>query len=537
MVAKKFILKEDARKAMLRGVEKLKDAVCVTLGASGLNVAIHKQFDYPEITKDGITVASTMSLADENEDVGLQLVKNASRQTVNETGDGTTTAICLAHAIFSKCLKLLEERKCDENQLKDFLEEYCELTLKTLDKISTKIEKYEREAYNVAYTASNRDCDIACIVHEAYKKMGIDGAIELVATRKQTSDIKFLKGYKFENGYLSTAFVNIRSKMRTEFDNPYILLYDGRIDSTSKLIDLFNKVVTEEKEILIIAQDYSDTVLKTFIHNVQSNTLRVCAVRAPFYASQRTELLEDLAVLTGGKVITPKIDGGLEKAEEKVGSAKKVIVNGFSTSIIDGNCDENELKDRIEAIKHTQEIRDNPELNDSYNKKRIAKMTNGVAVIEVGGATSAEIVERQARALDAMLAVKASIEEGIVPGGGIALMLVRERLFNRSEDPLHDTFMQILEAPARQILQNANENVNDIILSIYEKNKSEQNIGWDTSKHSMADMLQEGIVDPVKVTKSAFKNAISVAILMLTTGCILSDAVVDPASQINPPQR
>lgn len=540
MVAKKFIMKRDAQRAMLKGIEKLKEAVCVTLGSAGLNVALHKQFDYPEVTKDGITVAESMSLLDENEDVGLQLVKNASRQTVIEAGDGTTTAICLAHAVISRGLKLLEEGKCSVNVLRQTLLSNKDIAIDYLKKNTEIIKDNKQAMYNIALTSCNGDKKIAELVSEVYEKMGEDGAIELAVTRKPTSQIKYSKGYKIGNGFLSTAFVNVPQKMSVEFKNPYILLYDGTIDSTGPLLDLLNATATQQKSILIIANDYSDTVLKTFIHNAKNKTLSVCVVRSPYYASQRTEVLQDLAIMTGGELITPNIDEGLKKAQDKVGTAKTVIVTAHSTTIIDGNYKTQELEDRIQAIEHTEETKD-PEFNDTYNKKRIAKMTKGVAVIEVGGETSAEISEKHARALDAMLAVKASLEEGISAGGGIALMSVKKHIERLACYSQEDSFIKkkvlfpMLEAPLRQIVENANEDP-DIMAEKIGRLK-DINTGWDTTKKEFTNMKKAGIIDPTKVTKSALKNAISVAVLILSTGCIVSDAILDPQTQQSPPPQ
>lgn len=541
MVAKKFILKEEVQEKMLAGVEKLKNAVCVTLGAGGLNVAIHKQFDYPEMTKDGITVADRMSLLDEEEDVGLQMVKNASKQTVIEAGDGTTSCISLAHALYHNGLATLNGQICTINKLKDCLIKSRDTTFKFLDSITTKI-KSEKDTYNIAFTSANGDKTIAKMVTEAYSEMGTDGTIELVNSRTPNCRIKYHKGYKFKSGFLSTAFVNVPQRMTTEFRNAYVLLYDGFVESTAPLVAFFNKAVNEGRSVLIIANDYADTVINTLIHNAKNKTLSVCVVRAPYYASQRTEVLHDLAVLTGGRVMTPRIDDGLEKAIEKTGVAKKIIVNGVNTTIIDGNYDTKELNNRIESIQHSIQTED-PDINDMYNKKRIAKMTKGVCTIEIGGETSTEIVERSARALDAMLAVKASLEEGIIAGGGVPLLFVND-YFNKQEISKDDReiikriFIKSLQAPFRQIISNAGGNEDYILNTVLHKNKKSnlaEYIGYDVVEKDFVNMKERGIIDPVKVTKCAIKNAVSVVIMMLSTGCILSDVLPDPMVQQSPP--
>jgi len=521
-MAKQILFSEEARQALVRGVNALANVVKVTLGPKGRNVVLDRGFGAPMITKDGVTVAKEVDLEDKFENAGVELVKEVASKTNEDVGDGTTTATVLAQAIIKEGMKNVTAG-ANPVALKRGLDKCLETVVKELrEKISRPVE--ESEIANVASISAN-DKEIGGKIAEAMKEVGKDGVITVEESQSFGMSIETVKGMRFDKGYVSGYMVTNSERMEAEFSDSYILLTDKKISSIQDVLPLLQKIAESgKKELVIIAEDVDGEALTTFVLNKLRGTFNVLAVKAPGFGDRRKEMLQDLAILTGGKVITEEVGLKLENASlEDLGIARKVVATKDNTTIVDGKGDATEVQNRVAQIKKAIENTDS-DFDREKLQERLAKMAGGVAVIKVGAATETEMKEVKHRIEDAVGATKAAVEEGIVPGGGVALVRAIKSLDNlnleNEEAVAVNILRRALEEPLRQIAFNAG--VDGAVIA-EEVKKNSGNHGYNAAIGAYEDMVKAGIVDPAKVTRTALQNAISIAGMFLTTEAVITE--------------
>lgn len=517
-MAKQIIFDEDARKELKEGVDKLANAVKVTLGPKGRNVLLGKSFGSPQITKDGVTIAKEIELSDKLQDAGAQIVKEAATKTVDNAGDGTTTAVVLTQAIIAQGFKNIaaganpmEIRTGIEKGVRSVVEE-----LKTM----AKPVKGKEEIRKVAVVSANGDEEIGDILASVMDKVGKEGVVTVEEGQTFGLVEKYVEGMQFDKGYISPYFVTNGEDLSAEIRNPYILITDSKISAVKDMLPLIEKIAqTGKKDIVIIAEDVEGEALATLVVNKLKGILNIVAVKAPAFGDRRKEMLKDIAVLTGGSVISEELGKKLDTAElEDLGKAEKVIVGKEDTIIVNGDGNDKEIKSRIDQIKN-EIAKTESDYDKEKLQERLAKLSGGVAVIEVGATTEVEMKERKDRLDDALQATRAAIEEGVVPGGGVALIDARkamEKTIVTGDEKIGlDILMRALEEPARLIAENAGKEGSVIV------SKIGKGIGYDARKEEYVNMIQAGILDPVKVTRLALENAASVASMLLTTEAVV----------------
>ena len=521
-MAKQIIFDVEARDAMLRGVEKLSRAVKVTLGPKGRNVILDKKYGSPTVTKDGVSVAKEIELENPFENMGAQMVKEVASKTSDIAGDGTTTATVLAEAIYREGLKNVTAG-ANPMSLKRGIDKAVEALVDQLSKLSKKVKSTE-EIAQVGTISANGDATIGRIIAEAMDKVGKDGTITVEEAKSIETSLDIVEGMQFDKGYLSPYFVTNANTMEAQLDDPYILIFEKKISNLQDMLPLLQNVAKTGKPLLIIAEDIEGEALATLVVNKLRGTLNVCAVKAPGFGDRRKAIMEDLAVLTNGKFITEDLGIKLESVTlDDLGSAKRVSISKDDTTIVEGSGKVAAIKARIDQIR--RQIEDTSSDYDREKlQERLAKLAGGVAVINVGAATEAEMKEKKARVEDALHATRAAVAEGIVPGGGVALLRVQkclDKLETTGDETIGvDIVRKAIEAPLRQLVANAAE---EGAIVVQEVKKGKQNYGYDVATGQYVDMIVAGIIDPTKVTRSALQNAASIAGLLLTTECMITD--------------
>jgi chaperonin GroEL len=526
MSAKQLIFDQEAREAMKRGIAKLARAVKVTLGPKGRNVVIQKSFGSPTVTKDGVTVAKEIQLPDHAENIGAALVKEVASKTGDVAGDGTTTATVLAESIFLEGLRavvagsnpMLMKRGMDK-AVEDVVAKLKDMTIPVKGKADLK---------NVATVAANGDEVIGNIIAEAMDKVGKDGVITVEEAKTTETTYEFVEGMQFDRGYLSPYFITNPETMECELEDAYILIHEKKITSSRDLIPILEKVYDQRRPLLIIAEEVEGEALATLVVNVirSQGAFRVCAVKAPGYGDRRKAMLQDIAILTGGRAIFEDLGIKLENVKlEDLGRAKKVKVDKDNTTIIEGAGKKTDIEARIASIQKELE-KSTSDYDREKLSERIAKLKGGVAKINVGGATETEVKEKKMRVEDAMHATKAAYQEGILPGGGVALLRAAHALqppesLTDDEKVGYNIILRACRAPLRQIVENAGEDGNVITSKILEN--KDNNYGYDARAGEFCDMVKKGIIDPTKVVRSALQNAASVATLLLTSDALVAE--------------
>jgi chaperonin GroEL len=523
-MAKQLLYSDEARRAILRGVEQLAKAVKVTLGPKGRNVVLDKKFGAPTITKDGVTVAKEIELKDPYENMGAELVKEVASKTSDNAGDGTTTATVLAESIFKEGSKNVTAG-ANPMALKRGIEKAVEKVVEELKKLSKPINsKDKKEVSQVASIAANNDHEIGDLIADAMTKVGKDGVITVEEGKASKTELELVEGMEFDQGYLSPYFVTDAEKMEVSLDDPYILIHEKKISSMKDILPLLEKVARAGKPLFIISEETEGEVLATLVVNKIRGTLQCAAVKAPGYGDRRKAMLEDIAILTGGKAITEDLGIKLENVKiEDLGRAKRVRVDKDNTTIVEGAGKTADIQARIGQIKKQIEDTDS-DYDKEKLQERLAKLAGGVAVINVGAATETEMKEKKARVEDALHATRAAVEEGIVPGGGVALLRCIDSLekmkLSGDEQIGADIIKRALEEPIRTIADNAGMEGSVVVQKVRDMKTNE---GYDADKNVYGDMIAAGIIDPKKVTRSALQNAASIASLMITTETIVTD--------------
>ncbi len=530
-MAKQLMFNEEARRKLLSGVEQISQAVKVTLGPKGRNVLLDKKFGAPTVTKDGVSVAKEVELSDPYENMGAQLLKEVATKTNDVAGDGTTTATVLAYSLVKEGLKSVAAGMTPI-ELKRGIDKAVEIAVDEIKKNSKEIKDKE-EISHVASVSANNDAEIGNTIADAMEKVGKDGVITVEESKTMETSIEFVEGMQFDRGYISAYFVTDRDTMTSVYDDAYILIHDKKISSMKDMLPLLEKVAQSGKPLMIIAEDVDGEALSTLVVNSLRGTLKTCAVKAPGFGDRRKAMLEDIAVLTGGEVISEELGLKLENTDiSQLGKAKTIKIDKDNSTIINGAGKAKDIQDRIAQIKAQIE-----ETTSDYDREklqeRLAKLAGGVAVINVGAATEVELKEKKHRVEDALSATRAAIEEGIVPGGGLALIQAAASLEKADMTKLSDDekvgfkiVKRALEEPIRQIAENAG--VDGAVIA--DRAKSEKKgIGFDAAKMEWVDMVKAGIIDPAKVTRSALQNAASIASLLLTTECAITD-IPEPKS-------
>ncbi|TAM38581.1 chaperonin GroEL [bacterium] len=521
-MAKLLVYSDEARRKILSGVEQLAAAVKVTLGPKGRNVVIDKKFGSPTITKDGVTVAKEIDLEDAFENMGAQMVKEVAEKTSDIAGDGTTTATVLAEAIYREGLKNVTAGS-NPMELKRGIEKAVAKIVEELGKLSTPI-KDKKEIAQVASIAANSDTNIGELIAEAMDKVGKDGVITVEEAKSTATTLDVVEGMQFDQGYLSPYFVTDAERMEVLLEDPFILIYEKKISSIKDILPLLEKIARVGKPLLIIAEEVEGEALATLVVNKIRGTFVACAVKAPGYGDRRKAMLEDIAVLTGGKALTEDLGIKLENVDvEDLGRAKKVKIDKENTTIVEGAGKNAAINARIAQLKKQIEDTDS-DYDKEKLQERLAKLSGGVAVINVGAATETEMKEKKARVEDALHATRAASQEGIVPGGGIALVRAipaLEKLKLEGDEKIGVNIVKrAIEEPLRQIAQNAGLE-GSVVLQRIKQEKT--NIGYDVSQDAYVDMIEAGVIDPTKVTRSALQNAASIAALLLTTETLIAD--------------
>ena len=530
-MAKSIIYAEDARQAILRGVNKLADAVQVTLGPKGRNVLIEKKFGSPLMTKDGVTVAKEIELKDRHENLGAQLVREVASKTSDVAGDGTTTATVLARAIYREGIKAVVSG-ANTMEIKKGIDLAVETVVKAIDEIKKPVEG--NAIAQVGTISANGDEEIGRIIAEAMGKVGKDGVITVEEAKGRETELTVVEGMQFDRGYLSPYFVTNPDQMKVELENPYILAYEKKVSNMRDLLPLLEQVVNSRRPLLIIAEDVDGEALATLVVNKIRGTLNVAAVKAPGFGDRRKAMLEDIAVLTGGKAISEDLGLKLENLTlADLGSAKKIVIDKENTTIVEGAGSTEAIQGRVKQIRAQVET-STSDYDKEKLQERLAKLVGGVAVIKVGAASETELKEKKARVEDAMHATKAAVEDGIVAGGGVALLRSMLKLAELKVTGDQATGVDIvrksLEEPLRQIANNAGVEGSVVVNTVRE---SKGNHGYNAATNVYGDMMAFGVVDPAKVTKSALRNAASVASMMLTTEAIITE-IPEPKSPAGP---
>ncbi len=523
MAAKEIHFSDIARGELFEGVKKLADAVKVTMGPRGRNVLIQKSFGSPSITKDGVSVAKEIELPNTVENMGAQLVKEVASKTADEAGDGTTTATVLAYNIFKEGLRNITAG-ANPIEVKRGMDKAAEAIVEELKKIAKEV-KDKKEIAQVATISANNDPKIGELIAEAMEKVGKDGVITVEEGKSLQDELEVVEGMQFDRGYLSPYFVTDTEKMEAVLENPYILLYDKKISNMKDLLPILEKIVqTGNRPLLIIAEDVEGEALATLVVNKLRGTLNVCAVKAPGFGDRRKAMLQDIAILTGGQVISEELGRTLESATlEDLGQAGRVVVDKDNTTIVDGKGDKAAVEARIKEIKAQIETTTS-EYDKEKLQERLAKLAGGVAVIKVGAATETEMKEKKDRVDDALSATKAAVEEGIVIGGGTALIRAASKVsldLCGDEKIGAEIILRAIKAPLKQIAENAGFDPGVVANNV--ENAENENIGFNAATGEYVDMFEAGIVDPAKVERVALQNAVSVASLLLTTEATVSE--------------
>lgn len=521
-MAKQLLYSEDARAAIGKGIDKLADAVKVTLGPRGRNVVLDKKFGSPTITKDGVTVAKEIELEDPYENMGAQMVREVASKTSDVAGDGTTTATVLAQAIYREGAKNVVAG-ANPMAIKRGIDIAVAKVVEKIKEMSTPTREYQKIA-QVASISANSDQDIGKLIADAMDKVGKDGVITVEEAKGIETKLDIVEGMQFDKGYLSPYFVTDAEKMIAELDDPFILIYDKKISSMKDLLPILEKVVQQGRPLLIIAEEVEGEALATLVVNKLRGTLNCVAVKAPGFGDRRKAMLDDIAILTGGKVISE--DAGLKLENTRIsdlGKAKKIRIEKENTTIIEGNGSKKDIEGRIAQIKNQIE-----ESTSDYDREklqeRLAKLAGGVAVIKVGAATEVEMKERKARVEDALHATRAAVEEGIVPGGGVvfirAISALDDLKLSGDEKIGAEIIRKALEAPCKYIAQNAGQEGSIIVEKVKEMKGSK---GFNAETCEFEDLVKTGIIDPTKVSRTALQNASSISGLLLTTECLITD--------------
>jgi chaperonin GroEL len=524
VAGKELKFREDARRAMMQGVNTLANAVRVTLGPKGRNVVIGKKFGSPTITKDGVTVAKEIELENKYENMGAQMVKEVATKTNDTAGDGTTTATVLAQAIFREGIKNVTAG-ANPMLLQQGIQEGVKIAVAELERTSKKVKSKEDLA-NVASVSANNDRTIGELIAEAMERVGKDGVVTVEESRTMQTELDIVEGMQFDRGYLSPYFVTNPDRMEAVLDEPLILIHEKKIASMRELLPVLEMVANQGRSLLIIAEDIEGDALATLVVNKLRGTIKVAAVKAPAFGDRRKAMLEDIAVLTGGRVITEDLGIKLESVTEAdLGRAKRVIIDKDNTTIVEGAGNPQAIQGRVKTIRNQIE-----ETTSDYDREklqeRLAKLAGGVAVIRVGAATETELKEKKMRVEDAVNATKAAAQEGIVPGGGVALVRAA-RALDKFESDSEDvkTGVRILrramEEPLRRIAENAGVDGAIVIGKVEEKKGA---FGYNAATGQFEDLVAAGIIDPTKVVRTALQNAASVAGLLLTTDAAVTDA-------------
>ncbi|GBL04443.1 chaperonin GroEL [Glaciecola sp. KUL10] len=530
MAAKEVRFGDDARSKMLNGVNVLANAVKVTLGPKGRNVVLDKSFGAPTITKDGVSVAKEIELEDKFENMGAQMVKEVASKANDEAGDGTTTATVLAQAIVTEGLKSVAAGM-NPMDLKRGIDKAVEAAVGELKALSTDCADSKAIA-QVGTISANSDNVVGDIIAEAMEKVGKEGVITVEEGQALQNELDVVEGMQFDRGYLSPYFMNNQENGTVELDSPYILLVDKKVSNIRELLPTLEAVAKSSKPLLIIAEDVEGEALATLVVNNMRGIVKVAAVKAPGFGDRRKAMLQDIAILTGGTVISEEIGLDLEKVQlEDLGTAKRVVINKDNTTVVDGAGEQDAIEARCTQIRAQVE-----ESSSDYDKEklqeRLAKLAGGVAVIKVGAATEVEMKEKKARVEDALHATRAAVEEGVVPGGGVALVRTAAKLADLTGDNEDQTvgvklMLRAMEAPLRQIASNAGAEASVVTNTV---KGGEGNFGYNAGNDTYGDMLEMGILDPTKVTRSALQFAASIASLMITTEAMVADAPKDEAA-------
>jgi len=524
MAAKEVKFHTEAREKMLRGVDILANAVKVTLGPKGRNVVIDKSFGAPRITKDGVTVAKEIELEDKFENMGAQMVREVASKTSDIAGDGTTTATVLAQAIVKEGAKAVASGM-NPMDLKRGIEKAVDAVVAELKVNARKVTKND-EIAQVGTISANGDAEIGRFLAEAMEKVGNEGVITVEEAKTAVTELEVVEGMQFDRGYLSPYFITNQDKMRVELDEPYVLIHEKKLSNLQALLPVLEAVVQSGKPLLIIAEDVEGEALATLVVNKLRGGLKVVAVKAPGFGDRRKAMLEDIAILTGGTAISEDLGIKLENVTiNMLGRAKKVVVEKENTTIVDGAGSKTEIQGRVAQIKAQIE-----ETTSDYDREklqeRLAKLAGGVAVIRVGGSTEVEVKERKDRVDDAMHATRAAVEEGVLPGGGVALLRAVKALDNvqaDNSDQKHgvEIVRRALEAPVRQIAENAGAEGSIIVGKL--RDKAEFGYGWNAQTNEFGDLYTQGVIDPVKVVRTALQDAASVAGLLVTTEAMVAE--------------
>jgi chaperonin GroEL len=532
MAAKQLQFDESARHTLLRGIEKLAKAVKATLGPSGRNVILDKKFGSPTITKDGVTVAKEIELEDPYENMGAQLVREVASKTSDVAGDGTTTATILAESIYKEGLRNVTAG-ANPTSLQRGIMKGVDAIVEDLKKLSKKVSD-RTEIAQVATVSANWDKTIGEIIADAMDKVGKDGTITVEEAKSIETTLEVVEGMQFDKGYLSPYFVTNAEAMEAVLENAYILIYEKKISSLKDLLPLLEKVAKAGRPLLIIAEDVEGEALATLVVNKLRGTLQVCAVKAPGFGDRRKAMLEDIAVLTGGRLISEDLGIKLENIKlEDLGRAKRVTIDKENTTIVEGEGKKADIQGRVAQIRRQIE-----ETTSDYDREklqeRLAKLAGGVAVVNVGAATETEMKEKKARVEDALHATRAAVEEGIVPGGGVAFLRTQKALDNvkglEGDEKVGVAIVRrAVEEPTRQLADNAGQ---EGALVVEEVKKRKGNEGYDVSADEYTDLVKAGIVDPTKVTRTALQNAASIAGLLLTTEALVTEI---PEKEKTPP--
>lgn len=527
MVAKQVLFGDDARTKMVRGINVLANAVKVTLGPKGRNVVLERSFGGPTVTKDGVSVAKEIELKDKFENMGAAMVREVASKTSDNAGDGTTTATVLAQAIVDEGMKFVAAGM-NPMDLKRGIDKAVAAAITELKKLS-KPTTTNKEIAQVGAISANSDEEIGQIISEAMDKVGKEGVITVEDGKSLKNELEVVEGMQFDRGYLSPYFINQPEKQAAVLENPFILLHDKKISNIRELLPVLEQVAKAARPLVIIAEDIDGEALATLVVNSIRGILKVVAVKAPGFGDRRSAMLEDIAVLTGGTVISSNVGLSLDKATlAQLGSAKKVEVTKENTTIIDGAGDAAAIENRVKNIR-TQIEGASSDYDREKLQERVAKLAGGVALIKVGAATEVEMKEKKARVEDALHATRAAVEEGIVPGGGVALIRAKLAIKDIKGDNDEQNagiriVLRAMEEPLRQIVANAGDEPSVVVNTVAQ---GEGNFGYNAQSAKYGDMVEMGVLDPTKVTRTALQNAASVASLILTTDCMVADLPAD----------
>ena len=523
MAAKQVLFGDDARSKMVRGINVLADAVKVTLGPKGRNVVLERAFGGPTVTKDGVSVAKEIELKDKFENMGASMVREVASKTSDNAGDGTTTATVLAQAIVDEGMKFVAAGM-NPMDLKRGIDKAVGAAIAELKKLS-KTTTTSKEIAQVGSISANSDSEIGEIISEAMDKVGEEGVITVEDGKSLNNELEVVEGMQFDRGYLSPYFINVAEKQATVFENAYFLLHDKKISNIRELLPILEQVAKSGRPLVIIAEDIDGEALATLVVNSIRGILKVVAIKAPGFGDRRTAMLEDIAVLTGATVISSTVGLSLDKATlEQLGSAKKIEVTKENTTIIDGAGATEAIENRIKNIRTQIEVATS-DYDREKLQERVAKLAGGVALIKVGAATEVEMKEKKARVEDALHATRASVEEGIVPGGGVALIRAKQAIADLKGDNDEQNagiriVLRAMEEPLRQIVKNAGEEPSVVVNQVAH---GQGNYGYNAQSGEYGDMVEMGVLDPTKVTRTALLNAASVASLILTTDCMVAE--------------